>query len=89
MTIEDRGRRTDLVEVFKIINGIENINIEDLFLFSTDTVRTRGHNYKLIKSPIRTNIRKHFLHKLSTTGVAVNAQSINIFKGCLHQYLNY
>ena len=57
--MEDRGRRADLIEVFQIINGIEKMNVMDLFQFSMDTT-TRGHNHKLIKSSIRTDVRKYF-----------------------------
>ena len=52
MTLEER-RRYDLIEMFKIIKGIDKDG-----LFEVNTNRTRGHSVKIIKNPCR--LRKNF-----------------------------
>ncbi|XP_072023445.1 uncharacterized protein [Amphiura filiformis] len=59
--LEVRRLRGDLIEVFKILNGLEDIRPEELFtkLHNTDT---RGHNFKLFKKQLHKglNLRKFF-----------------------------
>ena len=43
-TLETRRIRADMLEVFKIMKGIERINADDLFEMSTQS--TRGHKWK-------------------------------------------
>jgi ribonuclease P/MRP protein subunit RPP40 len=56
-TLETRRVRGDLIEVFKIMKGFENVN-KDKF-FTMDTGCTRGHELKLFKPSCRLDCRKY------------------------------
>ena len=91
-TLETRRLRGDQIEVFKILNGYENIDRNMFFSLKKDS-RTRGHEVKLVKDQCRLDIRKHsFSHrtinewnKLSTD--CVTASSVNMFKNKVDTYL--
>ena len=53
MTLEDRRNRGDMIEVFKILKGINKTDGGHWFHLATDS-RTRGHSLKLVKN--RSNI---------------------------------
>ena len=59
--LEIRRLRGDLIVVFKILNGLEDIQPDQLFTRSHNT-RTRGHNFKLFKRQLKKglNLRKFF-----------------------------
>ena len=81
--------RGDQIEVFKILNGYENIDRNMFFSLKKD----RGHEVKLVKDQYRLDIRKHSFsqrtinewNKLSTDGVT--ASSVNMFKNKVDTYL--
>ena len=83
-TLETRRLRGDQIEVFKILNGYENIDRNMFFSLKKDS-RTRGHEVKLVKDQCRLDIRKHSFsqrtinewNKLSTD--CVTASSVNMF----------
>ena len=87
-TLETRRLRGDQIEVFKILNGYENIDRNMFFSLKKDS-RTRGHEVKLVKDQCRLDIRKHSFsqrtinewNKLSTD--CVTASSVNMFKSRL------
>jgi len=54
-TLETRRLRGDLIEMFKIIKGKEDI--EETY-FNRRIGNTRGHEFKLYKGSVRTDIRK-------------------------------
>ena len=89
-TLEMRRFRGDLIESFKIIKDIEKIDKNLLFTFSKID-QTRGHNYKLFKTPARLNIRKFsFTHRIVDAWnklpyKAVNCKTVDQFK----RYLKY
>ena len=91
-TLETRRLRGDQIEVFKILNGYENIDINMFFSLKKDS-RTRGHEVKLVKDQCRLDIRKHSFsqrtinewNKLSTD--CVTASSVNMFKNKVDTYL--
>ena len=91
-TLETRRLRGDQIEVFKILNGYENIDRNMFFSLKKDS-RTRGREVKLVKDQCRLDIRKHsFLqktinewNKLSTD--CVTASSVNMFKNKVDTYL--
>ena len=84
-TLETRRLRGDQIEVFKILNGYENIDRNMFFSLKKDS-RTRGHEVKLVKDQCRLDITKHSFsqrtinewNKLSTD--CVTASSVNMFK---------
>ena len=58
MTLQERRRRYDLIEMFKIMKGIYKVDREKLFELNSNS--TRGHNLKVTKKHCRLNIRKNF-----------------------------
>ena len=91
-TLETMRLRGDQIEVFKILNGYENIDRNMFFSLKKDS-RTRGHEVKLVKVQCRLDIRKHSFsqrtvnewNKLSTD--CVTASSVNMFKNKVDTYL--
>ena len=91
-TLETRRLRGDQIEVFKILNGYENIDRNMFFSLKKDS-RTRGHEVKLVEDQCRLDIRKHSFsqrtinewNKLSTD--CVTASSVNMFKNKVDTYL--
>ena len=59
-TQETRRLRGDQIEVFKILNGYENID-RNMFFALKKNSRTRGHDVKLVKDQCRLDIRKYLL----------------------------
>jgi len=60
-TLEKRRNRADLIEVYKIVNGLSNLPVSTFFEFRTD-IRTRGH---LLKPNTRRSNRDPRLHFFS------------------------
>ena len=58
-TLEERRVRADLIEVYKMVNGMSGISF-DSFLEYDPNGRTRGHSKKLRKKRFNTDLRKHF-----------------------------
>ena len=56
-TLETRRLRGDQIEVFKILNGYENID-RNIFFSVKEERRTRGHGVTLAKKQCRLDIRK-------------------------------
>ena len=91
-TLETRRLRGDQIEVFKILNGYENID-SNIFFEIKESKITRGHNYTLVKKQSRLDVRKYSFsqrtinvwNKLSTD--CVNASSVNMFKNKIDKYL--
>ncbi len=84
-SLQYRRTRSDMVEVFKILNGIDKADKDQIFQMNTD-MRTRGHQMKLHKKQFRLDIRKHtFSQRVINTWNSlpaniVTAESINQFK---------
>ena len=84
-TLETRRLRGDQIEVFKILNGYENID-SNIFFEIKESKITRGHNYTLVKKQSRLDVRKfsfsqrtiNVWNNLSTD--CVHASSVNMFK---------
>ena len=55
-TLHFRSLRTDMIQVYKILNGYKNIDTECFFTIDSDSF-TRGHSFKLKK--IRGNMVRH------------------------------
>ena len=56
--LEKRMLRGDQIEVFKILNGYENIDRNMFFSLKKDNT-TRGHKVKLVKDQCKLDIRKY------------------------------
>ena len=82
----------DQIEVFKILNGYENID-SNIFFEIRQSKITRGHNFTLVKKQSRLDVRKfsfsqrtiNVWNKLSTE--CVHAKSVNMFKNKIDKYL--
>ena len=57
-TLETRRLRGDLIEVFKMFKGFDNIKLNDFFKLSSTTLR--GHSLKIYKPQVHLDIRKFF-----------------------------
>ena len=84
-TLETRRLRGDQIEVFKILNGYENIDRNMFFLLKKNS-RARGHEVKIVNDQCRLDIRKYSFsqrtinewNKLSMD--CVTASSVNMFR---------
>ena len=84
-TLEERRNRADLIEVFKIVNGLSTLPISTFFEFRADT-RTRGHSLKLVKKRSTKDLRLHFFSERVVNrwnqlpACVLEATSVNSFK---------
>ena len=84
-TLETRRLRGDQIEVFKIVNGYEDVD-RNMFFKLKEGSRTRGHKAALAKEQCRLDMRKYSFsqrvinewNKLPND--CVNASSVNMFK---------
>ena len=85
ISLEMRRVRGDLIEVFKIIHGLEGMRPSDFFIFRQDGT-TRGHSHKIFKQRSRLNTRKYFFSQRivdewnNLSDSMVCATSVNDFK---------
>ena len=93
-TLETRRLRGDQIEVFKIVNGYEDIDRNMFFkLKELKGSRTRGHKAALVKEQCRLDMRKYSFsqrvinewNKLPND--CVNTSSVNMFKNKIDRYL--
>ena len=59
-TLEERRRRGDNIEMFKILKGLECVDPSHFFELAGANTRTRGHALKLRKRHSRLDSRKFF-----------------------------
>ena len=82
----------NLVEVFKIIKGIENMDKEKYFTIDTSNI-TRNNEYKIVGKRFRTNEAKHFFFNRVVNvwnglpSNIIDCSTIEIFKKRLDVYL--
>ena len=89
-TLAYRRRRTDVLQVYRIINEIDNIPFGNFFEYCQNN--TRGHSRKLIKPRASTRLR---LNSFSNRVInvwnnlpekCVESKSLNIFKNSLEKF---
>ena len=91
-SLEKRRLRGDVIEVYKIRQGMENVDRETFFSLSQNT-RTPGHPMKLIGGRSRTYKRKYFFTKCieilwnSLPQDVVMATNLDGFKRGLNKFL--
>ena len=91
-TLETRRLRGDQIEVFKIVNGYEDVD-RNMFFKLKEGSRTRGHKAALVKEQCRLDMRKYsFSQKVinewnKLPNDCVNASSVNMFKNRIDRYL--
>jgi hypothetical protein len=92
-TFERRKLRGDMILVYKMFQGLVNIDVNNFFTLETDS-RTRGHEFKIKKVNCNLDIRKHFFsHRVvnfwnTLTSYVVNSSSLDIFKGRLDKFMD-
>ena len=89
-TLEYRRDRADMVQVYKILHGLDKADKDSLFKMATYQ-QTRGHPLKLFKKRYRLRVRGHFFCNRVVDGWnelppdVVNAPSLNSFKSRLNK----
>ena len=84
-TLETRRLRGDQIEVFKIVNGYEDVD-RNMFFKLKEGSRTRGHKAALVKEQYSFSQRViNEWNKLPND--CVNASSVNMFKNRIDRYL--
>ena len=53
-SMDYRRKRGDLIQLFKILNGFENIDAQTMFTFATS--QTRGHNKNYISQDVQRDL---------------------------------
>ena len=61
-TLKDRRLRGDLIQVYKIVHGLENVDCSKFFQFSKkdNPHDTRGHDFRIFKKHFSHTGRQHF-----------------------------
>ena len=76
-SLSKRRLRRDLIEVFKIFHGFDNININD-YVTTDLTSTTRNNGLKIIGKRFRSNEAKHFFfNRIENVWNSLPAQIIN------------
>jgi len=92
-TLETRRLRGDLIEVYQMFIGVDNLD-PLMFFFEFDTAPIRGHSLKLVKPRCRLDVRKYsFAHRVvdvwnSLDENVIAIDSLNGFKNRLDNCLN-
>ena len=82
----------DQIEVFKIVNGYEDVD-RNWFFKLKEGSRTRGHKAALVKEQCRLDMRKYSFsqrvinERNKLPNDCVNASSVNMFKNRIDRYL--
>ena len=85
-TLAYRRLRGDMIQVYRIMNGLCDMDKDKLFEMKGDQVNLRGHALKIQKQHARLNIRKNnFTHRVVShwnmlPKSAVEAPTVNSFK---------
>jgi len=81
--------RADIIELYKIIDGLYTVEFNCVFERSHD--RTRGHSLKLRKNRVLTDLRQHFFSERIVNiwnyldEETISAPSVNSLKKRLHK----
>ena len=84
--------RGDLIQVFKIIKGIKNMDMEKYFTIDTSNI-TRNNGYRIVGKRLQTNEAKHFFFNRvvdvwnGLPSNVINCSTTEIFKKRLDVYL--
>lgn len=92
-TLAMRRFRGDMLEVFKIYNGMEGLAFQDLFVKHNNIINTRGHDMRLNLPHTRLDIRrKYFSIRViqawnQLPAHVVHQPTINSFKSNIDNYI--
>jgi len=59
-SLKERRNRQDLIEVFKMANGMTRMRLQELFMLEENAKGTRGHSLKLAKMRCTRDCWRHF-----------------------------
>ena len=91
-SLEKRRLRGDLIELFKMFHGFDNVNISDYLTVDRERT-TRNNGFKIIGRAFRSNEAKHFFFNRivnvwnSLPAHIVSSNTIESFKTKLDKYL--
>ena len=91
-SLEFRRLRRDLIETYKIMKGLDRVEVERFFQLRKDS-RTRGHSLKIRGVQFRSELRRNFFTQRvvnlwnSLPVEVVEATSLNIFKSWVDRFL--
>jgi hypothetical protein len=92
-SLRKRRERGDLIEVYKLLHGVEKIDPEKFFSVRQASYHLRGHRFTLEQHRYRLAVRQHtFSQRIVPTWnqlpeMVVNAESVNSFKNCLDAWI--
>jgi len=92
-SLRRRRKRGDLIETFKIMNQMENLDSKTFFIRSS-TNQLRGHSFKIYKQKATSMCRRNFFSQRvvndwnSLPQDVVEASSLEVFKKRLDSYMN-
>ena len=93
-SLEKRRVRGDLIQVFRIVNGFDSLNIEDFFELDNGSGHAlKGHKWKLKVKRCRLQLRKYLFSQRvigswNKLPEHVHASSVNSFKKRLDDWLD-
>ena len=94
-SLSKRRMRGDLIEVFKIFKGFDNINAEDYLTVDRSNITRRRNSFKIIGKRFSSNEAKHFFFNRvvnvwnSLPSNVVDSITITAFKNRLDKYLDF
>src|SRR5271163_4947061 len=89
-TLETRIRRADVLQVYKILNGLEGVKENKFFV--RNKRRGRGNSFKLFKKRVNLDVAKYSFgnrvcnHRNDLSDDIAKVEIVNIFKGRLDKY---
>ena len=93
-TVSHRFLRGDLIQVFKILKGIDNLNYNKFFVLRGNSCN-RGHKFTIVKQRCQQNVRKYsFSHRVvnewnSLPSIVVDSESLIQFKDRLDKHMGH
>jgi len=91
-TLEQRRKRGDLIEVYKLMTGKEKVDYQQFFHKTSAGHNLRGHSMKLTTQQSKRDVRKYFFSVRSVKSwnslpqQVIDAESINTFKTRLDKH---
>ena len=90
-SLDFRRRRGDMIHVFKIMNGMDRLDLHNFFTFPPNN-NTRGHSQKLFKGRCRLELRRNVFSQRtvhdwnSLPEHVISCASLNSFKSNLDKF---
>jgi len=91
-SVKERRVRGDMIEVYKLLSGKEQIDYKQFFNLTNAPYGLRGHEKKPAKDRSRLDSRKYFFSQRvinrwnSLPAKVVNSESVNGFKNAYDRY---